>query len=281
MTRTPTPESGRNSCGPDSTPAVQPVSAPAPRGRRLAGLLLGVIALIAAACGGAAESTDEATIAIDPPDTAVEAAPESDVAELANVTSETALPATSDEAGATASAGAPGAYLTPTEIAARITPLDTATDIPPPNTGPRPVSMSIPSLGVENAPIDAVGVERDGEMEVPGAERVGWYEYGSRPGEAGSAVLAAHINEDGIDGVFRRLGDLEVGAQFTVDFADGTTATYEVVEHEQYNKEQLPFDRVFAKDGPPVVTLVSCGGSFQPSVRSYEDNIVAYAVPVS
>ena len=118
-------------------------------------------------------------------------------------------------------------------------------------------------------------------MEVPSARRVGWYEYGARPGQEGSTVLAAHIAADGIDGVFRRLADVEVGAQFEVILDDGTSVAYEVVELGQYEKSQLPFDRVFAREGPPFITLVTCGGSFQPSIRSYQDNVVAYAAPLT
>ena len=29
------------------------------------------------------------------------------------------------------------------------------------------------------------------------------------------------------------------------------------------------------------ITLITCGGDFNPSVGSYEDNVVAYAVPVT
>jgi hypothetical protein len=39
-------------------------------------------------------------------------------------------------------------------------------------------------------------------------------------------------------------------------------------------------DRIFAKDGDPVLTLITCGGDFNRSLRSYEDNVVTYAVPI-
>ncbi len=161
------------------------------------------------------------------------------------------------------------------------TPLDTALDIPSAErTVALPVGLRYPALGVELAPIDAVGVESTGEMEIPGAEAVGWYEFGPSPGEAGSAVLAAHIAYNGVDGVFRDLVGSEIDDIFTVVYDDGSERDYRVVERAQYDKTALPFDRVFARNGSPVVTLVSCGGDFQRSLSSYQDNIVAYAVPV-
>jgi hypothetical protein len=146
--------------------------------------------------------------------------------------------------------------------------------------GPAPISISYESIGVDQAPVDPVGVLEDGEMEIPGARRVGWYEYGPAPGEIGSAVLAAHIAFDGEQGVFRFLNDSAVGDRFTVAFDDGSQQTFEVFERAQYGKRALPFERVFTREGRAVVTLISCGGTFQPALGSYEDNIVAYASAV-
>ncbi len=161
------------------------------------------------------------------------------------------------------------------------TPIGTATDIPSATRDVAlPVGFRYPALGIELAPIDAVGVEPTGEMEIPGADAVGWYEFGPSPGETGSAVLAAHIAYNGVDGVFRDLVGSEVGDIFTVVFDDGSERDHLVVERAQYDKAALPFDRVFARSGAPVVTLISCGGDFQGSLSSYQDNIVAYAVPL-
>lgn len=165
-------------------------------------------------------------------------------------------------------------------LAALVEPLPSATGVPDLIDGPRPIEFSFEAIGVAAAPIDAVGVVANGEMEIPGADGIGWYEYGAVPGEAGSAVLAAHIAFDGEDGVFRRLGDSQVGQQFSVRFDNGDVRRFEIVDRAQYAKDELPFDQVFARDGAPIVTLISCGGTFQRSLNSYADNIVAYAVEI-
>lgn len=145
---------------------------------------------------------------------------------------------------------------------------------------PVPTSVTISSLDVENALVVDVGVTGDGDMEVPGADAVGWYRFNPSPGEPGSAVLAAHISFDGTPGVFRYLSDVDVGDVVRVGFDDRSQSSFEIVEVAQYDKDELPFDRVFAKDGAPVLTLVTCGGDFNRSESSYEDNVVAYAVPI-
>jgi sortase (surface protein transpeptidase) len=93
-------------------------------------------------------------------------------------------------------------------------------------------------------------------------------------------VLAAHIAFDNRTGVFRRLSSIEVGDRFSVVFDDGTVRKFEIFEVDQYDKQELPFDRIFAKEGDPVVALISCGGEFNRSLGSYDDNIVAYGRPI-
>lgn len=149
-----------------------------------------------------------------------------------------------------------------------------------PDPGPRPVGLTIDGIDISDAPIRDVGVEPNGEMEIPGATEIGWYRWSPSPGQEGSSVLAAHIAFNGRDGVFRDLDDLEVGDRFTVHYDDGTEREFEVTEMAQYDKEELPFDRVFSKTGEPSVVLITCGGDFNRGDNSYEDNVVAYADPV-
>jgi len=145
---------------------------------------------------------------------------------------------------------------------------------------PAPVRLRIPSLRVD-APIEPVGYA-GGEMEVPAtAADVGWYEFGPRPGDTGSSVLAAHVAWDGRRGVFYELVDLPSGALIEIEFADGAVRRFESVALASYDKQELPTADIFRRDGPPVVTLITCGGAFNPSLRSYEDNIVAYAVEIT
>lgn len=144
---------------------------------------------------------------------------------------------------------------------------------------PLPTSLAIPGIDVEEAPIRAVGLEPDGEMEIPPASEVGWYELGVAPGQAGSAVMAAHIAYDGVDGVFRQLDRADDGDEVVVGFDDGSTRRYWIVALETYRKDSLPED-IFARTGPERLVLITCGGSFNEQLRSYDSNVVAYAEPI-
>ncbi|HLM62670.1 MAG TPA: class F sortase [Acidimicrobiales bacterium] len=181
-------------------------------------------------------------------------------------------------APADAPAGTGGTRVTGT-VANAIRPLPPAEAVPaPPSALAAPTGLTIEDLDLASAPVVAVGVEADGDMEIPDVDEVGWYRYGVRPGDEGSSVLAAHIAYDGVDGVFRHLEDLEAGATVTVAFAGGASRAFTVTDVAQYPKDELPSD-VWARGGEPRLVLITCGGDFNPSIGHYEDNVLAYAVP--
>ncbi|MEL7210005.1 MAG: class F sortase, partial [Actinomycetota bacterium] len=158
-------------------------------------------------------------------------------------------------------------------------PLPPADGLPEAEPVVRPTALSLPTLGVRDAPVASVGVEPNGEMEIPDADEVGWYRYGPEPGNDGSAVLAAHIAADGVDGVFRDLERLDPGDPIEVVDDAGDAQPYLIVDVVEYDKQQLPFDAIFARDGAPRLVLITCGGDFNSELRSYDSNTVAYAVP--
>ena len=146
-----------------------------------------------------------------------------------------------------------------------------------------PVSLRLPSLGVV-APLDAVGLESDGAMEIPhDIRRVGWYELGVKPGApAGTAVLSGHVDsrEQG-RGALWGLRTMDVDDEITVEHEDGRTTTWRVVARTSYVKEQLPIPEIFTRFGDPRLVLITCGGDFDRAARRYTHNVVVYAVPVS
>jgi LPXTG-site transpeptidase (sortase) family protein len=189
-----------------------------------------------------------------------------------------------ERAGAPASAVPSPTTVGPSEpdiaspFAEQVVPLGSATYDPNEHVADAvaPTALRIEALGVSGAPILAVGVDGAGELAVPGASDVGWYRYGPRPGEAGVTLLAAHVAFDGVDGVFRHLADLRPGDTVIVELDDGTVQEYRITRLSQHPKSELP-PELWVRDGAPRLALVTCGGAFDPSQRSYTDNVVAWA----
>jgi LPXTG-site transpeptidase (sortase) family protein len=156
-----------------------------------------------------------------------------------------------------------------------------ATRLPRPDRTPRPVDITIPVLDID-APVDVVGLDARNQVDVPvDVQRAGWYRFSARPSAgAGSTVIVGHI--DGVTqgaGVFYRLGELRLDDEIVLTTADGTRLTYVVVAREAFDKKKVPLAELFSRSGPERLTLITCGGPFDPATLEYTDNIVVTAIP--
>ncbi|MDO8122025.1 class F sortase [Isoptericola sp. b490] len=199
-------------------------------------------------------------------------------------------PAGRDRSAAEASAGSVPSTALPPSPTAVVTPTAPTPDIPVRDAtapaaalAPAPVHLSLPTIGAD-LPVDPVGVAQDGQMEIPPlAERAGWYRFGPAPGsDRGSAVIAAHVDSDasGGTGPFVRLHELAQGDVAQVDLADGSTLSYRVDQVVSVPKADVAWPDVFTRQGAPRLVLVTCGGTWQPAVRHYSNNVIAYLSPV-
>ncbi len=148
---------------------------------------------------------------------------------------------------------------------------------------PVPRFVRIPGIDVASR-IVPVGLEANGALGIPeDVSLVGWYRLGVPPGaDQGSAVLVAHRDGRGQGrGVFYELGRLDVGDLVSVRTDAGDTVDYSVVARESIAKKRLPYEELFSVEGPPRLTLISCGGYYDPADGGYQDNIVISAVPVA
>lgn len=200
-----------------------------------------------------------------------------------------------DPSTTTASAADPSAATVGSTVATspptRPTPTASAGSLPSPGRSsaslpdleprPAPVRLTVPSVGLE-VTVEGVGVREDGQMEIPDeGDRAGWYQHGPHPGaDAGSTVVAAHVDTKTGPGAFLALTGVTEGDEVLVELADGTSTTYRVVGGEQVAKTDLAVDELFRRDGDPVLRLVTCTGDWSPQAGSYTDNLVISAVPV-
>lgn len=211
------------------------------------------------------------------------AAPVGSTTTTAVTTSTTSTIATTSTA-ASPSPTAPARATTPpvTASPSTIAPVVThraAIDVLAPRAVAAPVQLSIPDLEVDG-PVVPAGVNGENELDVPpDARTLVWYRHGPSPGEPGSAVIAGHLNWQGVTGLFANLASTPVGATVTVTYDDGSQRAFTVTSVELVPKPDVSVNGVFARGGEQVLRLVTCGGEFDDSVNSYQSNVVVTAVP--
>jgi Sortase domain len=145
----------------------------------------------------------------------------------------------------------------------------------------RPVSLTIPIIGVRTQLI-TLGLTTGGALQVPSTTSVaGWYTGGPRPGAIGSAIIVGHIDSHSGPGVFYRLPELTAGDKVYVKRADGTMAEFRVTSVHTYLKDDFPTESVYGPVPDAELRLISCSGTFDPATGHYLSNVVAYAVQVS
>ncbi|MFF4119989.1 class F sortase [Streptomyces sp. NPDC001714] len=142
-----------------------------------------------------------------------------------------------------------------------------------------PTRLVIPKISVD-APFTALTIGSTGQLQPPPAadtNLVGWYSRGATPGEAGTAIIAGHVDTVTSAAVFARLDELERGDRFTVSRADGTDAEFVVDDADTFAKDDFPSDRVYADTRRPEVRLITCAGDYDHDVRDYTENLVVFA----
>lgn len=236
---------------------------PAASARRAQRVLLagaaGVLAL-----GGAGAVAVAATRGPDLPPPATAAA-----------TPAAATPAAATPAPRTSAAAATGAA-SPSPTAAAPSP---SPSLAPALPRSRPVALRIPAIDVDSRSLVRLGLGSDGRIAVPhGPGPVGWFTGSPAPGQAGPAVLLAHVTWNGKRGTFFRLGQLHPGDTATVTRADGATVRFRVYRVATFPKDAFPTAEVYGNTAGPELRLITCGGDYRPgTAEPYPDNVVVFA----
>lgn len=100
----------------------------------------------------------------------------------------------------------------------------------------------------------------------------------AEPGELGPSVLLGHINSaSNSPSVFFHLGEREAGERIAVTRADGSTAVFAVDAVHRYAKDDFSTELVYGDIDHAGLRILTCGGAFDRTARSYLENIVVFA----
>ncbi|WP_104529185.1 class F sortase [Blastococcus saxobsidens] len=142
-----------------------------------------------------------------------------------------------------------------------------------------PVHIDIPAIEVSSSLVD-LGLNGDGTLEVPvDFAKAGWFTGGNYPGDPQGppGLIAGHVDDFTGPAVFFRLTELSIGDEVLVTRADNTVAVFTVSDAQQYPKDALPTDEIYAPVGNSEIVLITCTGDFDQTARSYQDNFVVRA----
>lgn len=141
----------------------------------------------------------------------------------------------------------------------------------------QPVRLSIPTIKVD-ATVESVGLDGE-QMAVPDrAEDVGWYQYGSKPGEKGNAVIDGHLDDaSGEPAIFWRLALIRPNDIIYTTDTEGRTLKFRVVEMREYPYSKVPVKTLFTNSQTANLVLITCSGQYDQSVHNYSDRLVVFA----
>lgn len=141
-----------------------------------------------------------------------------------------------------------------------------------------PQTVSIPKISITSR-IEKVGEDEKGRMAVPKeVMNVGWYEFGYKPGEKGSAVFAGHLDKvSGEPAIFYSLNKLSVGDEIIVTDKNGKKLTFEVIKSQVYPFDQVPLEEIFASTDKARLNLITCTGSWNKDDKNYSNRLVVYS----
>ncbi len=155
-----------------------------------------------------------------------------------------------------------------------------APDPSPAAAAPRPVFLTIPAIGVRSRLI-RLGLTARGTLQVPASTSVaGWYTGSPRPGEIGSSVIAGHIDSYLGPGIFAKLADMRTGELIYVRRANRSLAVFRVYAVRRYPKDHFPTGKVYGPAPQAELHLITCGGTFDYTTRSYLSNTVVYSTEI-
>jgi sortase (surface protein transpeptidase) len=144
-----------------------------------------------------------------------------------------------------------------------------------------PTAIDIPAIGVQSE-IQQVGLTAEHTLEVPAPgpyyDHAAWYRHSATPGATGPAIIVGHV-DSATDGpsVFFNLRKLRPGDEVLITRQDGMVAIFMVETVGQYPKDDFPTELVYGHTDHAALRLITCGGTFDRSQRSYRDNVIVFA----
>jgi sortase (surface protein transpeptidase) len=142
-----------------------------------------------------------------------------------------------------------------------------------------PKKFLIPSIKVD-ANVQYVGVTYKGNVSTPNNfNDVGWYKYGTVPGQVGSAIIDGHVDNGlSLPGVFKDLKNVKEGDDVYVVTQTGKNAHFVVTDVSTYYYKSVPTEIIFNQKDAPMLKIITCDGNWVPEDQTDDHRIVVSAI---
>ncbi len=140
-----------------------------------------------------------------------------------------------------------------------------------------PVRLVIPKINLDTK-VDEVGITRKGNMATPSNFfDVGWYKYGTVPGNTGSAIIAGHVDDGfALPAVFFYLKNLRKGDDIYLTTKDGSVLHFVVAKSDVYDFN-ADASGVFSDKSGKLLKLITCTGTWLEEFRTHNQRLVVTA----
>lgn len=155
-----------------------------------------------------------------------------------------------------------------------------------PSSGPRHSTsweLLVPTARIR-ADIVSLGRTPSGALGAPDNPFVvGWFDLSAKPGEAGNTILGGHRDYEDIDGnigvgVCWELDQVRIGDQMVIRDAEQNIAwVYQVTESTVVDPDDPASLRYLTYSDEPIITLITCTGSFNPKTHLYSHRLIVVA----
>lgn len=145
-----------------------------------------------------------------------------------------------------------------------------------------PRIIEIPKIGVK-ARVLHLGTDDEGKVDVPKTSYdTAWYNESVSPGTIGAALIDGHVRSVGGDAVFTHLNELAPGDTITIEMGSGKRKTFAVTSVETVPLKGLDMKQVLvASDtSKPGLNLITCGGTYDYTARTFQDRTIVKSVLV-
>jgi len=141
-----------------------------------------------------------------------------------------------------------------------------------------PVRLKIPSINVD-ASIQQVGQTPEGAMDVPNnTSDVGWYKFGPVPGQKGTAIIDAHVDDpNGLPATFSQLHVLKEGDSIIIENNKNKSIYFAVKKVMSFPVDTSISDILNENDGGAHLSLITCSGIWDMNKKTYTERLMVFA----